>query len=99
VPLKRQRRFAKYEREALRCGEEINALSRFTSAQVTAFRKIIKKYKVGTCNSAPFCHRTSRQDHEQLTSCARFIEMDRFANAGLALPGERAQQPEELHQA
>lgn len=47
IPLKRQRRFAKYEREVLRCGEDTNALARFINAQVTAFRKITKKYKVG----------------------------------------------------
>jgi hypothetical protein len=46
MSLKRQRRFAKYERELLRCGEEILALSRFSNAQVVAFRKILKKYKV-----------------------------------------------------
>jgi hypothetical protein len=46
LPLKQQRRFAKYEREVLRCGEDINALSRFINAQVIAFRKITKKYKV-----------------------------------------------------
>lgn len=46
LSLKRQRRFAKYERELLRCGEELLALSRFANAQVVAFRKILKKYKV-----------------------------------------------------
>ncbi|KAG6295694.1 hypothetical protein E4U46_003972 [Claviceps purpurea] len=45
LSLKRQRRFAKYERELLRCGEETLALSRFASAQVTAFHKILKKFK------------------------------------------------------
>ncbi|KAF7549945.1 hypothetical protein G7046_g8173 [Stylonectria norvegica] len=44
--LKYQRRFAKYERELLRCGGDIQALSRFANAQVIAFRKIVKKYKV-----------------------------------------------------
>jgi SPX domain protein involved in polyphosphate accumulation len=43
---KRQRRFAKYERELRECGDEIHSLSRFASAQVVAFRKITKKYKV-----------------------------------------------------
>ncbi|KAG6019942.1 hypothetical protein E4U41_003028 [Claviceps citrina] len=51
LSLKRQRRFAKYERELLRCGEEIFALSRFANAQVTAFRKILKKYKKWTGSS------------------------------------------------
>ncbi|KAJ2970116.1 hypothetical protein NQ176_g8339 [Zarea fungicola] len=45
VALKRQRRFAKYERELLNCGDDIYALERFSKAQVTAFRKILKKYK------------------------------------------------------
>ncbi|KAG5924421.1 hypothetical protein E4U42_004649 [Claviceps africana] len=48
LSLRRQRRFAKYERELLRCGEEILALSRFADAQITAFRKILKKYKKWT---------------------------------------------------
>ncbi|KHN96984.1 spx [Metarhizium album ARSEF 1941] len=46
--LKRQRRLARYERELLRCGEEIYAVSRFANAQVVAFRKILKKYKKWT---------------------------------------------------
>lgn len=46
--MKRQRRFAKYERELLNCGDDIYALERFCKAQVTAFRKILKKYKVCT---------------------------------------------------
>ncbi|KAK2589452.1 hypothetical protein QQS21_012871 [Conoideocrella luteorostrata] len=48
LSLKRQRRFAKFERELLRCGEENQALSRFANAQVVAFRKILKKYKKWT---------------------------------------------------
>jgi hypothetical protein len=46
--LRRQRRFAKYERDLLRCGEDIYDLSRFANAQVVAFRKIVKKYKKWT---------------------------------------------------
>ncbi|KAH7149527.1 SPX domain-containing protein [Dactylonectria estremocensis] len=46
--IKFQRRFAKYERELVRCGGDIQALSRFTNAQVVAFRKILKKYKKWT---------------------------------------------------
>lgn len=46
--IKYQRRFAKYERELVRCGGDIQALSRFTNAQVVAFRKILKKYKKWT---------------------------------------------------
>lgn len=44
--LKQQRRFAKYDRELMRCSDDINALTRFANAQIVAFRKIIKKYKV-----------------------------------------------------
>ncbi|KAJ6436254.1 reverse transcriptase [Purpureocillium lavendulum] len=46
--LKRQRRFAKYERELMRCGDDIQALSRFANAQIVAFRKILKKYRKWT---------------------------------------------------
>lgn len=48
VSLKRHRRFAKYERDLLRCGEDILALARFINAQIVAFRKITKKYKVSS---------------------------------------------------
>ncbi|KAF9882248.1 spx domain-containing protein [Colletotrichum karsti] len=48
VSLKRHRRFAKYERDLLRCGEDILALARFINAQIVAFRKITKKYKKWT---------------------------------------------------
>ncbi|OLN85532.1 Vacuolar transporter chaperone 4-like protein 2 [Colletotrichum chlorophyti] len=48
VSLKRHRRFAKYERDLLRCGEDTLALARFINAQITAFRKITKKYKKWT---------------------------------------------------
>lgn len=51
--LKRQRRVAKYERELLRVGDEIQALSRFANAQVVAFRKIVKKYKVCDITTTP----------------------------------------------
>ncbi|KAF4976790.1 hypothetical protein FZEAL_6596 [Fusarium zealandicum] len=44
--IKHQRRFAKYERELLRCGADLQALERFVKAQTVAFRKITKKYKV-----------------------------------------------------
>ncbi|KAK5987105.1 hypothetical protein PT974_11223 [Cladobotryum mycophilum] len=46
--LKRQRRFVKFERELLRCNEDIHALSRFANAQVIAIRKILKKYRKWT---------------------------------------------------
>ncbi|PHH66914.1 hypothetical protein CDD81_5266 [Ophiocordyceps australis] len=48
ISLRRQRRFAKYERVLLRCRDDIVALSRFASAQVTAIRKILKKYRKWT---------------------------------------------------
>ncbi|KUI74377.1 hypothetical protein VM1G_09749 [Cytospora mali] len=48
VPLKRQRRFAKLEREVLRCGDDIQGLQRFVNAQVMAFRKLLKKYRKWT---------------------------------------------------
>ena len=47
MPPKRQRKFAKPNRELARCGLEIQALERFVNAQVVAFSKILKKYKVG----------------------------------------------------
>lgn len=46
--LKYQRRYAKYERELLRCGGDIQALQRFVRVQCVAFRKILKKYKKWT---------------------------------------------------
>ncbi|KAK1724677.1 hypothetical protein CaCOL14_005477 [Colletotrichum acutatum] len=51
ISIKRHRRFAKYERDLLRCGEETLALARFINAQITAFRKITKKYKKWTGSS------------------------------------------------
>lgn len=49
--LRRQRRYVKYERDLLHCDGDIHALSRFCSAQVVAFRKILKKYKKWTGSS------------------------------------------------
>lgn len=46
MTLKRQRRLVKYQQELLHCGDDIQALTRFTTAQTEAFRKILKKYKV-----------------------------------------------------
>ncbi|KAK0387248.1 hypothetical protein NLU13_5561 [Sarocladium strictum] len=46
--LRFNRRFAKYERDLLQCGDDIHALTRFANAQVVAFRKILKKYKKWT---------------------------------------------------
>lgn len=44
--LKRQKRLLRYQHEALRCGDDVQALFRFAHAQSEAFRKILKKYKV-----------------------------------------------------
>ncbi|KAI0537238.1 hypothetical protein GGR58DRAFT_358414 [Xylaria digitata] len=45
---KRQRRFVKYHTQIEECGRDVKALGRFVDAQVTAFRKILKKYKKWT---------------------------------------------------
>ncbi|KAI3326152.1 hypothetical protein HD806DRAFT_437998 [Xylariaceae sp. AK1471] len=45
---KRQQRFVKYQARIEECGQDIKALGRFVDAQVTAFRKILKKYKKWT---------------------------------------------------
>ncbi|SPO06656.1 uncharacterized protein DNG_09348 [Cephalotrichum gorgonifer] len=52
VTLKRQRRLVRYQQDVLKCGDDIQALFRFTRAQVEAFRKILKKYKkwTGSCS-------------------------------------------------
>ncbi|KAK3995775.1 hypothetical protein QBC44DRAFT_319379 [Cladorrhinum sp. PSN332] len=50
--LKRQRRFAKYEQDLLRCGDDIRNLQRFVNAQIVAFRKILKKYRKWTGSSS-----------------------------------------------
>ncbi|KAH8902373.1 SPX-domain-containing protein [Coniochaeta sp. PMI_546] len=49
---KRQRRFLKYEQELERCGDDIQALTRFVNAQIVAFRKILKKYRKWTGSAA-----------------------------------------------
>ncbi|KAI0019327.1 hypothetical protein F4780DRAFT_449659 [Xylariomycetidae sp. FL0641] len=46
VSVKQKRRFAKYEQQIEDCGEDIRALNRFVNAQIIAFQKILKKYKV-----------------------------------------------------
>ncbi|KAI1428628.1 hypothetical protein F5Y12DRAFT_675968 [Xylaria sp. FL1777] len=45
---KRQRRLVKYHTQIEECGQDIKALGRFVDAQITAFRKILKKYKKWT---------------------------------------------------
>lgn len=51
--LKHHRKFAKYERDLLRCGDDIQNLIRFSNTQSVAFRKILKKYKVRTLPPLP----------------------------------------------
>ncbi|KAI4861742.1 hypothetical protein F4820DRAFT_432583 [Hypoxylon rubiginosum] len=48
VSPKRQRRLAKYALQIDECEDDIKALRRFVSAQVIAFRKILKKYRKWT---------------------------------------------------
>lgn len=48
VSPKRQRRLAKYALQVDECEDDIRALRRFVSAQVIAFRKILKKYRKWT---------------------------------------------------
>ncbi|KAE8445285.1 hypothetical protein EG329_013523 [Mollisiaceae sp. DMI_Dod_QoI] len=45
---KRREKFARYDIQIERCGEDIRALERFTAAQRMAFHKILKKYKKWT---------------------------------------------------
>lgn len=46
MSVKRREKFAKYDNQIERCGDDIRALQRFVAAQRTAFHKILKKYKV-----------------------------------------------------
>ncbi|KAI1308456.1 hypothetical protein F5Y03DRAFT_393300 [Xylaria venustula] len=48
ISTKRKRRFIKYHTQTEECGQDIEALGRFVDAQITAFRKILKKYKKWT---------------------------------------------------
>ncbi|KAI1178128.1 hypothetical protein F4777DRAFT_576434 [Nemania sp. FL0916] len=45
---KRHRKFLRLQRQTEECAHDIKALSRFVAAQVTAFRKILKKYRKWT---------------------------------------------------
>ncbi|PHH75410.1 hypothetical protein CDD83_4406 [Cordyceps sp. RAO-2017] len=72
ISLKRQRRFAKYERELLRCGQDIFALSRFANAQVVAFRKILKKYRKWTGSTSL----SSRFSQDVLSNPKSFTRRD-----------------------
>lgn len=48
IPVGRLERYSRVENDVLKAGEEIKSLARFTSAQRTAFRKLLKKYKKWT---------------------------------------------------
>lgn len=86
VSLKRQRKFSKYERDLLRCEEEILALSRFIKAQAEAFRKITKKYKVRRLlPCGPYIMLTAPE------------EMDGIPDSRYSFPRERAVGPKEFH--
>lgn len=52
VSQKKWEKFAKYDRQIAKCGDEIKALQRFVDAQRTAFHKILKKYKKWTGSQA-----------------------------------------------
>lgn len=69
-PIKRQRRFAKHERDLRQCDNEIHALARFSKAQIIAFRKILKKYKVGYPQLSNYFANTNH-----------FLEMDWLYNS------------------
>lgn len=45
---KRREKFARYDNQITKCGEDIKSLQRFVDAQRTAFRKILKKYRKWT---------------------------------------------------
>ncbi|KUJ15647.1 SPX-domain-containing protein [Mollisia scopiformis] len=49
---KRREKFARYDIQIERCGEDIRSLQRFTAAQRMAFHKILKKYKKWTGSRA-----------------------------------------------
>ncbi|KAK0862915.1 hypothetical protein LTS02_006859 [Friedmanniomyces endolithicus] len=48
ISVGRLERYGKLENEVLKAGDEIKSLASFTSAQRTAFRKLLKKYKKWT---------------------------------------------------
>ncbi|KAL2162417.1 hypothetical protein VTH06DRAFT_7330 [Thermothelomyces fergusii] len=102
MPLKRRRRFARYEQDVVQCGDDIGALQRFVSAQVVAFRKIIKKYRKWTGSvtlGARFrdnvlSHRKSftRRDFTQLQ--ARYEDLLQTLRAALPAGGVSLPRPE-----
>ncbi|TVY35065.1 Uncharacterized protein LOCC1_G007193 [Lachnellula occidentalis] len=48
ISQKRREKFAKYDNQILKCGDDIKNLHRFITAQQTAFYKILKKYRKWT---------------------------------------------------
>ena len=86
--IKDQRLFVKYERELLRCGRDIQSLPRFANAQVVAFRKIIKKYKVTVLHPRLIA---------PLGSNSMDTEMDRLDNPRFPLQQEHLVRPSEFH--
>ncbi|KAJ3453671.1 hypothetical protein MRS44_017918 [Fusarium solani] len=86
--VKVQRLFVKYERELLRCGRDIQSLPRFANAQVVAFRKIIKKYKVNVLHPRLIA---------PLGSNSMDTEMDRLDNPRFPLQQEHLVRPSEFH--
>ncbi|QYT05545.1 SPX domain-containing protein [Trichoderma simmonsii] len=73
--LRNQRKFIKYERELLRCREDIQALTRFANAQIIAFRKILKKYRKWTGSSS-----LSSRFHEEVLSNPKSFTRRSFAD-------------------
>lgn len=49
------RKFARIEREVVRCGDDVQHLQRFVNAQIMAFRKLLKKYRVRTPHLLAMC--------------------------------------------
>jgi SPX domain protein involved in polyphosphate accumulation len=48
INLSRTQKYSKLENDVVKAGEEIRSLARFTAAQRTGFRKLLKKYKKWT---------------------------------------------------
>ncbi|KAI2625108.1 hypothetical protein GGR54DRAFT_551964 [Hypoxylon sp. NC1633] len=72
VSPKRQRRLAKYALQVDECDDDIKALKRFVSAQVIAFRKILKKYRKWTGSTTL----SSRFKENVLSSPKSFTKRD-----------------------
>ncbi|KAI5860123.1 hypothetical protein GGS23DRAFT_250103 [Durotheca rogersii] len=72
VSAKRQRRLVKYALQIEECDEDVKALSRFVGAQVTAFHKILKKYRKWTGSTTL----SSRFKENVLSSPKSFTKRD-----------------------